>query len=204
MCPDIPSLRRTIKVMSRALQPREVGPWAGTLYYRARYYDQTTGRFLKEDPKGFFAGVNFYAYALDSPTNWIDPLGWDVTVKLYPATNPYGHIGLGVNTMQTEGFYPDVDLPAYPGHILPDLAQPIGCMIIHTTPQQDQDIQNFINSRRKKPGWWKVPGRDCANFVHDALQSGGITVGDSSLPPKLWSDLSKLPHESCHKVTPIF
>ncbi len=183
---------------------RESDSETGLYYYRARYYDPQIGRFIKEDPTGFLAGENFYAYAFGSPTNWIDPMGLDVTVKLYPATNPYGHIGIGVNTMQTEGFYPDVDLPAYPGHIKPDLARPIGCMIIHTSPQQDQDIQNFINRRKKKPGWWKVPGRDCSNFVHDALQAGGINLGDASLPPNLWKNLAKLPHDSCYNVTPIF
>jgi len=173
-------------------------------YYRARYYDSEIGRFLKEDPVGFFAGQNFYVYALGSPMNWTDPMGLDVTVKLYPSTNPYGHIGIGVNTMKTEGFYPDVDLPAYPGHILPDSLRPIGCIIIHTSPPQDQNIQKFIDSRKKKPGWWKVPGRDCANFVHDALAAGGVNVANESLPPNLWKNLNNLPHESCYNVTPIF
>jgi RHS repeat-associated protein len=178
-------------------------PDLGRSYYRARYYDAQAGRFIKEDPVGFYAGGNFYAYALGSPTNWIDPKGLDVIVKLYPANNPYGHIGLGVNTMQTEGLYPDVDLPAYPGHILPDKEPPIGCLIIHTTPEQDKNIQNYIDSRKKKPGWWRFPGGDCANFVHDALKAGGINVGDSSLPPKIWSNLTQLPHESCYNVTPL-
>jgi len=31
-------------------------------YYRARYYDPSIGRFLSEDPTGFNAGNNFYAY----------------------------------------------------------------------------------------------------------------------------------------------
>ena len=187
----------------RTTCPHEPDIELPSYYYRARYYDPAIGRFIKEDPVGFYAGQNFYVYALNSPTYWVDPKGLDVTVKLYPATNPYGHIGLGVNTMKTEGLYPDVDLPAYPGHILPDKAEPTGCLIIHTTPQQDRDIQNYIKSRKKKPGWWRFPGGDCANFVHDALKAGGINVGDSSLPPKIWSELKKLPHESCHQVTPI-
>jgi RHS repeat-associated protein len=173
--------------------------------YRARYYDPTSGRFLREDPLGFLAGVNFYAYAFDSPINWTDPMGLDVVVKLYPATNPYGHIGLGVNSMQTFGFYPDVEpSPAAPGEVLPDQAEPVGCLIIHTTPQQDQKIQDYINARIKKPGWWSFPARDCAKFVEHALKAGGIDVGDSPLPPKVWSNLTQLPHSSCYNVTSIF
>jgi RHS repeat-associated protein len=44
-------------------------------YYRARYYDQNTGRFISEDPIRFKAGTNFYKYVGNSPTNWIDPFG---------------------------------------------------------------------------------------------------------------------------------
>jgi RHS repeat-associated protein len=44
-------------------------------YYRARYYDPSTGRFLGEDPVGFFGGVNFYRYVSNGPTRFIDPFG---------------------------------------------------------------------------------------------------------------------------------
>jgi RHS repeat-associated protein len=47
----------------------------GLYFYRARYYSPLLGRFVNEDPMGFGAGVNFYAYALDSPTNLVDPFG---------------------------------------------------------------------------------------------------------------------------------
>ena len=39
-----------------------------TLYYmRARYFDPPTGRFNSEDPAGFAAGVDFYAYVRNNP-----------------------------------------------------------------------------------------------------------------------------------------
>ena len=44
-------------------------------YYRARYYDPTTGRFLSEDPVRFQAGVNFYSYVRNNPLNFVDPAG---------------------------------------------------------------------------------------------------------------------------------
>lgn len=46
-----------------------------TVYYRARYYDQTLGRFISEDPTGFKAGVNFYKYADNDPIDGSDPTG---------------------------------------------------------------------------------------------------------------------------------
>jgi RHS repeat-associated protein len=46
-------------------------------FYRARYYDTSTGRFISEDPSDFNGGINFYAYVANDPVNWIDPLGLD-------------------------------------------------------------------------------------------------------------------------------
>ncbi|RKY40027.1 MAG: hypothetical protein DRP85_09390, partial [Candidatus Makaraimicrobium thalassicum] len=45
-------------------------------YYRARYYDPTTQRFLSQDPIGFNSGdFNFYRYVGNSPGNFTDPSG---------------------------------------------------------------------------------------------------------------------------------
>jgi RHS repeat-associated protein len=45
------------------------------LYYRARYYDPQTGRFLSEDPLRFAASTNFYPYVSANPVLKIDPSG---------------------------------------------------------------------------------------------------------------------------------
>jgi RHS repeat-associated protein len=54
---------------------REFDTETNLYYYRVRYYDPTTGRFLSGDPLGFFQGVNFYAYANNSPISLFDPWG---------------------------------------------------------------------------------------------------------------------------------
>ena len=54
---------------------RESDSETGLYYYRARYYDPTVGRFLREDPIRFSVGVNFYEYVMSSPVNLPDPLG---------------------------------------------------------------------------------------------------------------------------------
>ena len=46
---------------------REFDPETGIDYYRTRYYDPTTGRFLSEDPVDFDGGINFYEYVGNNP-----------------------------------------------------------------------------------------------------------------------------------------
>jgi RHS repeat-associated protein len=48
-------------------------------YYRARYYDADTGRFLSPDPIGYYDSMNLYQYVINNPLNWIDP--WGLTEK---------------------------------------------------------------------------------------------------------------------------
>ncbi len=49
---------------------------SGLVYYRSRYYEPGTGRFLSQDRLGFGGGdANLYRYVGNSPSNFIDPLG---------------------------------------------------------------------------------------------------------------------------------
>jgi RHS repeat-associated protein len=47
----------------------------GLFYYRARYYDFATGRFLQPDPTGYTDGLNLYSYCGNNPFNFLDPSG---------------------------------------------------------------------------------------------------------------------------------
>ncbi len=53
----------------------------GLYYYRARYYSSTAERFIAQDPLGFGGGdANIYAYAFNSPIDYIDPTGFDAII----------------------------------------------------------------------------------------------------------------------------
>jgi RHS repeat-associated protein len=55
---------------------RGLGYFAVKYYYRARYYDSSTGRFLSEDPAGFVgSGLNLYPYVHGNPASLSDPSG---------------------------------------------------------------------------------------------------------------------------------
>lgn len=54
---------------------REFDSETGLYYYRARYYDPNTGRFLSEDPIRFSGGINLYRYVGNNAVNEADPQG---------------------------------------------------------------------------------------------------------------------------------
>ena len=55
---------------------REAERDLGIYYYRARYYDPLTGRFMVRDPLGLAAGdVNLYRYVGNNPVSLSDPSG---------------------------------------------------------------------------------------------------------------------------------
>jgi len=44
-------------------------------YYRARYYDYATARFLQPDPTSYSDGLNLYSYCANNPVTFRDPTG---------------------------------------------------------------------------------------------------------------------------------
>lgn len=65
---------------------------SGLYYYRARYYDPSSGRFLSEDPIQFGAGPNFYLYVGNNPINRFDPLGLDWVKNLSDFSSGAGSV----------------------------------------------------------------------------------------------------------------
>ena len=47
----------------------------GLLYYKARFYSPSLGRFLQPDPIGYADNLNLYAYVGNNPVNFGDPSG---------------------------------------------------------------------------------------------------------------------------------
>lgn len=63
---------------------RERDDLTGLYYYRARWYDPQTGRFLSEDPIGLAGGINTYSYVSNNPVNRVDPSGlYEIDVHYY-------------------------------------------------------------------------------------------------------------------------
>jgi RHS repeat-associated protein len=63
----------------------EMDGGTGRYYYRARYYDQTSGRFLSRDPAGADSFLNEYSYVGADPIQYSDPAGLQA---INPASSP--------------------------------------------------------------------------------------------------------------------
>jgi RHS repeat-associated protein len=67
----------------------------GLMFYRARYYDFSSKRFVRQDPIGVYAGLNFHTYVRGNPLMRRDPLGLsddsDVGMIQCECKNMYGY-----------------------------------------------------------------------------------------------------------------
>jgi RHS repeat-associated protein len=171
----------------------------GLHYYRARYYHPNLQRFIDEDPIGLAAGINVYAYALNNPLRFIDPLGLDATIKRYRCCAGFEHIGIGVGKGEqpTSGFYPVTrHMPLDRGVVLPDTERNtreeyVEQIVLKTTEEQDRRIKAYIDARRLKPGIYNLASRNCGNFVQDALAAGGIVIVGPVASPVAFFEMLK-------------
>lgn len=56
-------------------QGREYDSETGLYYFRARWYNPETGRWLSKDPIGIAGGLNLYVFCENNPVNFVDPMG---------------------------------------------------------------------------------------------------------------------------------
>ena len=92
-------------IVESVIQPfsysgREYDSESGLYFYRARYLDPNTGRFLGKDPIGFSGqDQNLYRYVLNNPVNFTDPFGlfvFGVAESGTLAAGPGGDVAAGI------------------------------------------------------------------------------------------------------------
>jgi RHS repeat-associated protein len=171
---------------------REFDTETGLYYYRARYYDSSTGRFMSEDPIDWLGGdVNFYRYASNQPSMFIDPLGRTVylchrplnLVGIFSFLNNHPDLathtwikteskeaGLGNANGTVPGQNAPADLPFVPttvnDHTGESKAPNASCTAL---PNEDEDCVNE-QLRLGTPHGRFFPGvNDCSTFASNVL-----------------------------------
>lgn len=126
-----------------------------------------------------------------------------MTVRVYPGQggNPGGHIGIQVNSKPNVGFDPSPNASTLrtilgrdvPGEMdkISSSRKPEDSVTIHTKPQQDKAIQDFLDNKSKNPGNYNIKSQNCATTVHDALKAGDINSPDTMWPRDLLKVLKK-------------
>ncbi len=193
----------------------------GLHYNGTRYYDPKIGRGISADRKSVTEHVrrwqanmgsptrlpleiNPYVYVANNPLKYIDPSGLDAIVAFYPGG--VTHIGIGINTTNTVGFYPKLRktrvafCASVPGAVLSDptfqtdVLERSRTIRIKTTPAQDKRMQFVIN--RLQEGGVDTPsynlcGNQCTAFARQILEAGGIYApNDIILPSSLFDYLN--------------
>jgi RHS repeat-associated protein len=151
---------------------REFDPETSLYYYRARYYDPSSGRFLSEDQVGNDEGVNLYGYVNDSPINSTDPTGF------------YALKGFSVqqqNQMNTA------------------IRQAISKLIEKCPSCAGPDAMKIIHALATATYVYKPNLKDCGETWHFGFLLRHIDIGQIAFDPNKCCTLaSTLTHEASH------
>jgi RHS repeat-associated protein len=162
----------------------------GINYYRARYYNPTTGRFLSEDPIGFAgSGPNLYGYAGGNPVSKRDPSGLDVWLEGPSGDEPVGH--LSINVGNPNGSYDSYSFgvngdPSLGGEVYQDMEHGGDILpdsYLYTNASEDALVKGYLDFQLGRKSPWR-PWNSCRTFSKREFQFfKNLGIGTPGAPP---------------------
>ena len=143
-------------------------------FYRNRYYDRQTGRFLTEDPIGIAGGINLYQYAGNNPAAYTDPFG------LCPKD-----VGGDGSTDSVDDCPKEVKLAWARKHIVntssndTDIAG-VDTRLMDAVVRTSMDWRSSVGISAGKEGGHSIEGRHAEGGALDINMIGGVRFSDMS------------------------
>jgi len=157
-------------------------------YFRNRYYDQQTGRWVQEDPAGIAGGINLYQFNGNNPAMFTDPFGlcpkelmsspeeceaWnqkraDEAVALFNLERERGNRGANLvqrSLTQVRGVNEEDIQKNCPGPGSTDT----GCTIVRYTGKKREVIETVVNADRSVPAI-------AATLSHENVHAAGFNM----------------------------
>ncbi|HRB80763.1 MAG TPA: RHS repeat-associated core domain-containing protein [Nitrospira sp.] len=169
---------------------REFDSESGLYYYRARYYDATTGRFSQRDPIGRAGGINYYEYALGNPVRHFDPYGLKSEIVIWAPVgigqSSFGHVSTDINGT-TYSFGPN-GMTTEPTSVYRQrnsFRDSLG-LDLNLTPEQENALMDCLG--RSQPDY-NFLTNNCGGPAQKCLNWLGYDVGQLLLPSQISQSL---------------
>lgn len=191
-------LRESVVGNNILWQGREYSWKTGFYYFRARWYDPVTGKWLSNDPIGISGGLNQYVFCENNPINFRDPAGLDVLYLLdadNTSTFGNGHAGMIAGsdatgwTYKSYGPYTGKNIITRKFKTLKEARQCTDEEVsryesfLHytTTPSQDKDALDAMD--RFQNLTWRATTRNCYHAVAAAMKAAGTSFKGTGWEP---------------------
>ena len=160
-------------------QGREYSWKTGLYYFRARWYEPITGRWLSNDPIGITGGFNQYVFVGNNPVNFRDPSGLCKEKSIGQAyqefmENMWDRLGEPIHNFRNNTFFMWEDFREWIGLPIspPDIPTTIG-----QNDKRDADyifevIGAFGGGKNAPKGWRPVKGAPFNSHGQPVFQKG--------------------------------